>query len=213
DFTEDSWKGISGGRTAVVDTDTAEYYGWKVGDQFQITHKDGQKSQMTVSALYEGNEMFKGIMVDTSVVTPHMPNVADMEVVVKTTGGASDATKDSLEKALGNNPAIQVMDKEDISDEIAQMISIMLNVLYGLLAMAVIVAVLGVVNTLAMSVFERRQEIGMLRAIGLDRRATKRMVRLESLVISLFGGVLGIGLGVFFGWAAGELMGTRMDTY
>ncbi|AWW39195.1 hypothetical protein DN051_23135 [Streptomyces cadmiisoli] len=53
----------------------------------------------------------------------------------------------------------------------------------------------------------------MLRAIGLDRRGVKRMVRLESLVISLFGGVLGIGLGVFFGWAAGELLGTRMATY
>ncbi|KOV61574.1 hypothetical protein ADL00_24285 [Streptomyces sp. AS58] len=53
----------------------------------------------------------------------------------------------------------------------------------------------------------------MLRAIGLDRRGVKRMVRLESLVISLFGGVLGVGLGVFFGWAAGELLGTRMATY
>ena len=85
------------------------------------------------------------------------------------------------------------------------MFTLMLNMLYGLLAMAVIVAVLGVINTLAMSVFERSQEIGMLRAIGLDRQGIKRMVRLESLVISLFGGVLGIGLGVFFGWAAGEL--------
>jgi putative ABC transport system permease protein len=93
------------------------------------------------------------------------------------------------------------------------MFTTMLNMLYGLLGMAVIVAVLGVVNTLAMSVFERAQEIGMLRAIGLDRKAVKRMVRLESLVISLFGGVLGIGLGVFFGWAAGQLLGTKMPTY
>ncbi len=87
------------------------------------------------------------------------------------------------------------------------MFTLMLNMLYGLLAMAVLVAVLGVINTLAMSVFERSQEIGMLRAIGLDRKGIKRMVRLESLVISLFGGVLGIGLGVFLGWAAGELVG------
>jgi putative ABC transport system permease protein len=93
------------------------------------------------------------------------------------------------------------------------MFTLMLNMLYGLLAMAVLVAVLGVINTLAMSVFERSQEIGMLRAIGLDRKGIKRMVRLESLVISLFGGVLGIGLGVFFGWAAGELLGTSLPTY
>lgn len=125
-----------------------------------------------------------------------------MMVMVKTSAGASDTTKDRLEKALGENPAIKVQSGQDLSDDIAKMFTLMLNMLYGLLAMAVIVAVLGVINTLAMSVFERSQEIGMLRAIGLDRRGIKRMVRLESLVISLFGGVLGIGLGVFFGWAA-----------
>jgi putative ABC transport system permease protein len=136
-----------------------------------------------------------------------------MRVMVKTADGATDAVKDRLEKALGSNPAVKVQDKKDVSNEIAQMFTLMLNMVYGLLAMAVIVAVLGVINTLAMSVFERSQEIGMLRAIGLDRKGTKRMVRLESLVISLFGGVLGIGLGVFFGWAAGELLGTKMTTY
>jgi putative ABC transport system permease protein len=77
----------------------------------------------------------------------------------------------------------------------------------------VIVAVLGVVNTLAMSVFERTQEIGLLRAVGLHRGGVARMVRLESVVISVFGGVLGIGLGVFFGWAAGGLIGNSIDTY
>src|SRR3954453_21330662 len=136
-----------------------------------------------------------------------------MQVMLKTSDGASAATKDKLEKALGSNPAIKVQDKKDLSDSIAQMFTLMLNMLYGLLAMAVIVAVLGVINTLAMSVFERSQEIGMLRAIGLDRRGIKRMVRLGSLVISLFGGVLGIGLGVFFGWAAGELISTGLSTY
>ena len=76
--------------------------------------------------------------------------------------------------------------------------------MYGLLAMALIIAVLGVVNTLAMSVFERQQEIGMLRAIGLDRRKVKRMIRLEAVVISMFGAVIGIGLGSFLAWAIGQ---------
>ncbi|GAA3059937.1 hypothetical protein GCM10020000_48590 [Streptomyces olivoverticillatus] len=133
--------------------------------------------------------------------------------MVKTKAGTGASAKDSLSKALGDNPAIQIQDKKDISNDIAKAISLMLNMLYGLLGMAVIVAVLGVVNTLAMSVFERSQEIGMLRAIGLDRKGIKRMVRLESLVISLFGGVLGVGLGVFFGWAAGELIGKSLGTY
>ncbi len=89
----------------------------------------------------------------------------------------------------------------------------MLYIMYGLLAMALIIAVLGVVNTLAMSVFERQQEIGMLRAIGLDRRRVKRMIRLEAVVISLFGAVLGTALGVFLGWAIGETIAESVPGY
>ncbi|MEU6354463.1 FtsX-like permease family protein [Streptomyces sp. NPDC047072] len=201
------------GDQVVVDTDTAKSYGWKAGSSFTAHFEDGKAQKLTVAGVYEGNDLIRGVMVDSATVTPHLTDPDDMQVMLKTSGGTSDATKDRLEKALGSNPAIQVQDKKDLSDSIAQMFTLMLNMLYGLLAMAVIVAVLGVINTLAMSVFERSQEIGMLRAIGLDRKGIKRMVRLESLVISLFGGVLGIGLGVFFGWAAGELLGTKMATY
>lgn len=202
-----------GGTQVVVDADRAEQRGWKAGSSFTVAYEDGKKQKLTVAGVYEGNEFFSGILLDNATLTPHVSDTADMMVMVKTSDGATSATKDKLEKALGTNPAIKVQSKQDLSDDIAQMFTLVLNMLYGLLAMAVIVAVLGVINTLAMSVFERSQEIGMLRAIGLDRKGIKRMVRLESLVISLFGGVLGIGLGVFFGWAAGELLGARMATY
>ncbi|MFF9097468.1 ABC transporter permease [Streptomyces sp. NPDC014802] len=203
-----------GGTRVVVDQDTAKDHGWRAGSGFTVHYEDGAAQKLTVAGVYEGNDMIRGIMLDTAALTPHQPaGSGDMQVMVKTIGGASDKSKDSLVKALGDNPAIKIQDKKDISNELAQIFTLMLNMLYGLLSMAVIVAVLGVVNTLAMSVFERAQEIGMLRAIGLDRSGIKRMVRLESLVISLFGGVLGIGLGVFFGWAAGELLGTKMPTY
>ncbi|MFF1769240.1 ABC transporter permease [Streptomyces sp. NPDC058249] len=203
-----------GGTRTVVDKDTAKAHGWQAGSDFTVSYEDGRKGKLTVAGVYEGNEMIHGIIVDNATLSPHRTDTAsDMQVMVKTSSGASDATKNKLEKALGDNPAVKVQDKKDISDGIAQMFTLMLNMLYGLLAMAVVVAVLGVINTLAMSVFERSQEIGMLRAIGLDRKGIKRMVRLESLVISLFGGVLGIGLGVFFGWAAGELLGSKMSTY
>jgi putative ABC transport system permease protein len=213
DLTVDDGSFRVGGGQVVVDDSTAESHGWRAGSAFTVAYEDGAKQRLTVAGVYEGNELFHGILLDTAALAPHQSDPVDMQVLVKTSGGASDAAKDRLEKALGTNPAIKVQDKKDLSNEIAQMFTLMLNMLYGLLAMAVIVAVLGVVNTLAMSVFERQQEIGMLRAIGLDRRGVKRMVRLESLVISLFGGVLGIALGVFFGWAAGELLGSRMATY
>lgn len=213
DLTVDSGAFKVGGSQVVVDDDTAKSHGWKAGSSFTVNYEDGEKQQLTVTGVYEGNQMIQGIILDNAALSPHETDPADMQVMVKTSDGASSATKDQLEKALGSNPAIKVQDKKDLSNEIAQTFTLVLNMLYGLLAMAVLVAVLGVINTLAMSVFERSQEIGMLRAIGLDRKGIKRMVRLESLVISLFGGVLGIGLGVFFGWAAGELLGSSMATY
>jgi len=203
---------VSGTRI-VVDKERAKEYGWTPGSRLTAHFEDGKAQRLTVAGIYDGNDMIRGIMLDDAVLTPHLSHPADMQVMVKTADGASTATKDRLAKALGTNPAIKIQDKKDLSNDIAQVFTLMLNMVYGLLGMAVIVAVLGVVNTLAMSVFERSQEIGMLRAIGLDRRGIKRMVRLESLVISLFGGVLGLGLGVFFGWAAGRLVGTRMPTY
>ncbi|MGV9344829.1 ABC transporter permease [Streptomyces spiralis] len=202
-----------GGTRVVVDKDTAEHHHWTAGSGFTVSYEDGKKQKLTVAGIYEGNEMIRGIMLDNATLAPHQSDPTDMQVMVKTADGTSAATKDRLVEALGSNPAIKIQDKKDISNTIARSFTLLLNMLYGLLAMAVIVAVLGVINTLAMSVFERSQEIGMLRAIGLDRKGIKRMVRLESLVISLFGGVLGIGLGVFFGWAAGELLGARMATY
>ncbi|MFH8984979.1 ABC transporter permease [Streptomyces varsoviensis] len=202
-----------GGHNTVMDEDSAKEHGLRTGSSYVTTFEDGKKSRMTVAGIYKGNELMRGILVDNATLDPHQKDATDRQVLVKTKDGASKSSKEALRKSLGDNPAIQINDKQDIINEIAQMVNLMLNMLYGLLAMAVIVAVLGVVNTLAMSVFERSQEIGMLRAIGLDRKGIKRMVRLESLVISVFGGVLGLVLGVFFGWAAGELIGTSLATY
>jgi putative ABC transport system permease protein len=202
-----------GGSDVVVDSETAKSYGWKAGSAFTVAFEDGEKQKLTVAGTYERNDFLGGILLDEKTLAPHISDPYNMSVMVKTADGTSGAVQDKLKKALGTNPAIKVQSKDDISNEIAQMFTLMLNMVYGLLAMAVIVAVLGVINTLAMSVFERSQEIGMLRAIGLDRKGIKRMVRLESLVISLFGAVLGIGLGVFFGWAAGELLASKMATY
>ncbi|MFP3991975.1 ABC transporter permease [Streptomyces sp. E11-3] len=212
DFEQGSFDAM-GGDKIIVDDGTAEEHGWKAGSRFTVTYEDGKKGTLGVAGIYVGNEMMSGIMLDKDTLAPHQREITDTQVLVKTADGASSAVKDTLKKELGDNPAVLVQDKKDVSESIAQVFTLLLNMLYGLLAMAVIVAVLGVINTLAMSVFERSQEIGMLRAIGLDRGGIKRMVRMESLVISLFGGVLGIGLGVFFGWAVGEVIAGTLSTY
>ncbi|MFC9428407.1 ABC transporter permease [Streptomyces sp. NPDC056987] len=204
-FTDGSLAGF-GGRGIIVSTGTAEWRGWRTGTTVPVTYPDGQRDRLTVAGVFEADDLLSGIVMDTRTLDPHLETPRASQVLVKAEDGPGEAVGRGIAAALGDSPAVLVQSKQDLSDAIARGTTMMLNILSGLLAMAVVVAVLGVVNTLAMSVVERAPEIGMLRAVGLDRRGARRMVRLESLTISLFGGVLGIGLGTFFGWAGCRLL-------
>ncbi|KRE44036.1 ABC transporter permease [Knoellia sp. Soil729] len=107
----------------------------------------------------------------------------------------------ALEATVDDLPIVTVKDQAEFADEQRTQINQMLYLIYALLGLAVVIAILGIINTLALSVIERTREIGLLRAVGLSRRQLKRMLRLESIVIALLGATLGIGLGVAFGIA------------
>ncbi|MFE5187481.1 ABC transporter permease [Streptomyces sp. NPDC056628] len=203
---------LADGQMAVAEK-TARSKGWKPGESVPVTFGDDKKDTLTVGAVFKDSEFLSPVLVDTKVVEPHETRPYIQQIFVKIDGGQTSANEKVLIDALGDNPAITVMDRQDIRDEFGGAINTLLNIMYGLLAMALIIAVLGVVNTLAMSVFERQQEIGMLRAIGLDRRRVKRMVRLEAVVISVFGAVVGVGLGAFLGWAIGETFADQVPGY
>ncbi|WP_225803333.1 ABC transporter permease [Streptomyces sp. NK15101] len=200
------------GRIAVADK-TATSRGLKVGSSVPVEYLDKKKGTLTVGAIYQDSEFLSPVLVDAKILDAHDPQPYIPQIFVSTDGGPSDANEQALAKAMGDNPAITVLDKKDIRDTFGGQINLLLNIMYGLLAMALIIAVLGVVNTLAMSVFERQQEIGMIRAIGLDRRRVKRMVRLEAVVISVFGAVVGIGLGTFLAWALGKTFESSLPGY
>ena len=97
-------------------------------------------------------------------------------------------------------------DQADYKELIRQQIAVMLYLVYALLGLAIVIAVLGVVNTLALSVVERTREIGLLRAIGLSRVQLRRMIRLESVVIAVFGALLGLALGMVWGVAVQQVL-------
>ncbi|MFD8965323.1 ABC transporter permease [Streptomyces sp. NPDC059568] len=200
------------GGIAVADK-TAESNGWKPGDTVEVTYSDGKSARLKVGAVYAGNEFLSPVLISKDLVAPHESKPYIPEVWVKMDGGASAAHEQALVDALGDNPGIDFMDQQDIRNTFGGFINTALNIMYGLLAMALIIAVLGVVNTLAMSVFERQQEIGMLRAIGLDRSKVKRMIRLEAVVISVFGAVIGVVLGTFLAWAVGETFKDSIPGY
>ncbi|MFI6688822.1 ABC transporter permease [Streptomyces sp. NPDC050485] len=196
-----------------VDDKTAARHNWKPGSKVAVEFDDKKKAELTIGATYKENKFLSPVMASTTLFSGHETKPYIPQVFVKMTDGATSANEKALVGALGDNPAISIMNQQDIRNEFGGMINTLLNIMYGLLAMALIIAVLGVVNTLAMSVFERQQEIGMLRAIGLDRRKVKRMIRLEAVVISMFGAVIGIGLGSFLAWAIGQTIKGSIPNY
>lgn len=108
---------------------------------------------------------------------------------------------------------IQVVSADEMGDQASQAVDQMLNILYALLALAVIIAILGIVNTLTLNVIERRQEIGMLRAVGGHRRQIRIMITLEAVQIAVFGAVMGILIGLFLGWTFLEVLADEgLDT-
>ena len=111
------------------------------------------------------------------------------------------AVRADIDKVLADVPTVTLKNQQEFVDEQRAQINIFLYIVYALLGLAIIIAIMGIVNTLALSVIERTREVGLLRAVGMSRRQLKRMVRLESVAIALLGTVLGLVLGIAFGIA------------
>jgi putative ABC transport system permease protein len=107
----------------------------------------------------------------------------------------------AVDRVVEDFPNVKVRDQAELREEQERQVDQLLGLVTALLALAIVIALLGIVNTLALSVIERTRELGLLRAVGLSRRQTRSMVRWESVIIALFGGVLGLGVGALFGCA------------
>ncbi|MGK5529866.1 ABC transporter permease [Streptomyces sp. URMC 129] len=200
-----------------VDADTADRRGLEIGDEVTVAFRDGGTAALTVRAItaadsvLEGNSWYVGL--DTA--RAHVPDRAlPLPTMMFATAaeGRQDEARAALEAALEPHPTMEVRDQAEFKELIQAQIGQLLNMIYGLLALAIIVAILGVVNTLALSVVERTREIGLMRAIGLSRRQLRRMIRLESVVIALFGALLGLGLGMAWGAAGQQLLAAENFT-
>ncbi|MFE5326805.1 ABC transporter permease [Embleya sp. NPDC056575] len=186
----------------LVSKQTADERKWRVGTPVSLTFPDGQRTRLPIDGIYDEAPLLGALTVSLTTLTPHIDVVGDDYVLAKVAPQHRAGMRDALRKAVGNSPAVNVQTSKEVRKDFNKLFDIMLNIVYGLLSMAIVIAVLGVVNTLAMSVFERTREIGMMRAIGLDRRRTRRVIRLESLIISVFGGLLGVVLGLIAGIGA-----------
>ncbi|EHN72797.1 ABC transport system integral membrane protein [Streptomyces coelicoflavus ZG0656] len=194
-----------------VGSDYAEKHGVHVGDTVSVAFKGGETAKLKVAAITSDDVAIdqgaRYISIETMEKYLPAENVPpNMIMFAKAKDGQADRAYDALKKSLDAYPQYQVADQTDYKQELKDQIGQLLNMVYGLLALAIIVAVLGVVNTLALSVVERTREIGLMRAIGLSRRQLRRMIRMESVVIALFGALLGLGLGMGWGATAQKLL-------
>ena len=201
---------LAKGQVAVAE-DEARAHGWKVGDTLAAVYEESGKSRkLTVGAVFASNEVVRPVVVSADVIEPNATDSFVSKVYVTTDGSTSGK---ALVDALAGRPGIKIDDRQAIRTELSGDYDTVLNVLYALLGISLVIAVLGVVNTLAMSVFERQREVGMLRAVGLDRQGVTRMIQLEAVVIALFGAAIGIAVGAFLGWAVCELMKADIPGY
>jgi putative ABC transport system permease protein len=116
-------------------------------------------------------------------------------------GVGLDQARSAITHVTDAYPQAQVQDTAEYKAAQTSQVDMMLNLIYALLGLAVFIALLGIANTLALSIFERTRELGLLRAVGMTRRQLRTTVRYESVIIALLGTTLGMGIGVVFGWS------------
>jgi putative ABC transport system permease protein len=186
---------------AVVRDDVADSENLVVGDSFSITTPQGKKVPLVVRGIYKPpSEQLDPLLGEVTLAQrafdQHFPRPKDLFSFVDTNDGVTSQTTAALERTLGPFPDAVLHSKADWVDERAGEIDTILNIFYVLLALSIVVSLFGMVNALALAVFERTREIGMLRAVGLTRRQTRRMIRHEGIITAMIGAALGLPLGV-----------------
>lgn len=190
----------------IVDENAAKLSGLTLGAKITVDYGNGHPKQtLKVGAVVkEGNPFFDNSMFvsipTVEQVVPAKDLPSDDNFLVKTVSGADHAKVcQALRDAMTPYPGSTVDDRDAFKGVIQLSADRLLSIVYAMVGLAIAVAVLGVVNTLALSVVERVHEIGLLRAVGLSRRRLRRMIRLESALIGLLGGLVGVAYGLLWG--------------
>ena len=184
-----------------VSTQEAAEHHWTVGNAVRVQLSRGEARSYTIAATYD-EKTLPGSYLLPAAATGDFGSTQPVLGFVRLTGDdATAATLPRLKALLADSPEVTATDRGDFIDQQASGFDTVITMVQVLLALAILIAVLGVVNTLALSVLERTRELGLLRAVGLSRGQTMRMVTVEAVVISVFGALLGVVVGAGLGAA------------
>lgn len=201
---------VSAGSTDALGIDSilvfrerAKEKGWTVGDTVPAAFATTGSRPLEIVGIFDETGLVQtDYVISLDAYEEVIPEQLDTFVLVKGAEGVpADDLRSAVTEAVAPFPNIEVQDQAEFREKQAGFIDQLLGLVTALLAMAILIALFGIVNTLGLSIFERTRELGLLRAIGMGRRQVRGMIRSESVIIAVIGAVLGIAIGVFFGWA------------
>lgn len=209
--------GLGADQVAVSDY-SARDHGWSVGSVVPVGFADGSTLPATVGAVYEAKSALGDLIVPAALWDAHATQALGAQtVLVGLRDGADLGRADADVTALARTAGAPTVEtRQEYLDSVGAELNQVLTIVYVLLAVAVLIALIGIANTLTLSIHERTRELGMLRAVGQTRRQLRSMIRWESAVVATFGVVAGLGLGTLIGWglvkAGGETLNIPVFT-
>jgi len=193
----------AGTNGVLVHVDPAADLGLTIGDPVAAKFPGNRTIELTVAAIFEDSTLLGNWVVDVSVFDSYLPTAPLGWIsVLFPVGADNDASRTAIEVYTDAYPQVVVENRSEFRDSQEKQLDQLLSIIQVFLGLSLLIAVLGITNTMALSVYERTRELGLLRAIGMTRRQLRRMIRWEAVIISLFGGLLGVAMGVLFGLAA-----------
>jgi putative ABC transport system permease protein len=183
----------------LIDATTATKDHLSVGDTVPIRFAHTGPTAIRIGGIYQSNALIQSYLVSSAYFLAHFMTSHPGAVLVRTNGSSSVET--AVSNALAPYADVQVQTRAQFEQAQVSAINKLLGLIYALLALAVLIALIGIVNTLMLSVLERTREIGLLRAVGMRRPQVRSMIRSESVILATFGAVIGIVIGTLMGLA------------
>jgi putative ABC transport system permease protein len=215
-ITQGAFADLSSG-TVMLGEKYATEKGYSIGDQFPLEFPDGTVAGLRVVAVY-GAGLFSAagppidVIVSMRTFAEHYNTDFDQMVLVGLVDGVDpEAARPALQAVVADYRNAELLSTEQWVAKVGGQLDTVLNMMTGMLAMAIVIALLGIANTLALSIMERKREIGLLRAVGMTRRQVRRMIRWEAVLIAVFGAVIGMVVGVGLGVAVVAAIGSGIQ--
>jgi putative ABC transport system permease protein len=193
--------------TIAVFEGRADDKGWSVGDEIDVVFPQHGETKLRVAMLYTNKEIAGDYTIGVPTLDKYVPDPADFVVFARLADGVDpNVARPALQAVTDDYPTGELLDIDEYKDATAEQFTPILGLVTVLMLLTIIIAVLGIMNTLALSVLERTRELGLIRAVGATRGQIRTMIRWESVVITVLGSTIGLGLGLFFAWSIGKAL-------